>query len=218
MNYSHLHSRQALSNRQPSAALPANPRRAPRQIHHPETQPWSRTAIAQGPPGSVHCLRNDVQTLPSLELRFQQISTFYWSIIHRQDSPQITGTILDFQKVRSTPSPAPPDKETQSRQRLGDLQAHLPQVSSLRPRGWPLSSFLHFLFFFFYRLLHFIQETIHHVVYVLAIGSTGFENVTCCSLHTGDWTPPIPPPPLARASPTAQILEEQTPGSSGDHL
>lgn len=65
---------------------------------------WSRTAIAQRPPGPVQCLQTNVQTLTSPELEFQHILTFYWSRIHRQESPQITGTILDFQKATGTPS------------------------------------------------------------------------------------------------------------------
>lgn len=118
----------------------------PRQIHHPETRPRSRTATAQGPPGRPHRPPGDAQTLPSPALRFPPISTFYWSRTRSQGSPPITGPILDCQRGGGG-APSPGERNTIS-PALGETSGH-PSCRSAAPPGPRGGHYPHFDTFFF---------------------------------------------------------------------
>lgn len=96
---------------------------------------------------------------------------------------------------RRTFASPPPDKETQSRQR--------PETSGTPPAGQqPLApgvaTILISTLFSFYWLLHFLQETIHHIVHLLCSVQQVLKllHAVLCTLGTGH--PPTPPLPEQR--------------------
>lgn len=114
VNYSHLHACPSLSNHRPSH-LPPQPPSWPATLRSPGA---ARPVVQKHSSGHTNCLhsgasrggplsQNNVQTLLSPELAFQQILTFYWSITQAEKSPDHRDNIASSERKWHAPSASP---------------------------------------------------------------------------------------------------------------